>query len=47
MKEFRELATRMGQDVTEEEIVEAFKLHDADLDGKLNFEEFLKIMKNL
>ena len=47
MKEFREIATRIGQDVTEEDIVEAFKLYDVDLDGKLNFEEYLKMMRSL
>lgn len=44
--ELRNVILTIGDDVSTEEVEEMIKIADRDLDGKISFEDFMKLMKN-
>ena len=44
-KEFADIAAKSGYTITEKQVEEIFKEIDLDEDGKVNFEEFKKVLK--
>ena len=45
VKELRQILAKIGQHYTEEQIAELVAIVDQNNDGRLNFQEFVKLMK--
>ncbi len=45
VKELRQILAKIGQHYSEEQIHELVSMVDADHDGRLNFKEFVRLMK--